>query len=302
MPDPLSAALRFGSEILLLYGGIAVLFVAIARYYDLTSTFRYSIERSRVGYGFVAGVVAVSLAVTFHAYLRGLPHWDGTIQPGQLGVMVLGAGLGLLGYAMTAVPAYRALAGRDPTDAISAAEGRTVFCTGTAVATHGTSTAPVSGAEALLWEVRTERETTTGLAHRKQSVTDLARIERDGVPFVLEDETGRIRVDPADVTVACSVAAVETDDDTERIERRLDPDTEVAVFGRVENGIVTGADTAVALVGDLRHPDAKTPAAAFHGTGNRAGPAAAAILTQVRRGIPLGAVITLVGLYVLFGS
>lgn len=73
------------------------------------------------------------------------------------------------------------------------------------------------------------------------------------------------------------------------------------MFGRVENGVVTGTGATVAFVGDLRDTDAETPAAAFHGTGNRAGPAAATILTQVRRGIPLGAVITLAGLYVLFG-
>lgn len=52
MPDPVTAALRFGFEILLLFGGIAVLFVVVARYYGLTSTFTYSVERSRVGWSY----------------------------------------------------------------------------------------------------------------------------------------------------------------------------------------------------------------------------------------------------------
>lgn len=214
MPDPVDAALRFGFEILLLYGVIVVLFVVVARYYGLTSTFRYSVERSRVGWGFVVGLVIVSLVVTFLAYLQGLPTWGGDIQPGQLGLMVLAGGLGLLGYALTAIPAYRALDGSRRRDAVSVTDGETVFCAGEAVATDGTTTAPVSGAAAIAWEVRTERETTTGFAHRKQTVTDVEHIERDDVPFTLEDDTGRVRVDPADATLACSVSEVETDEDT----------------------------------------------------------------------------------------
>lgn len=301
MVDPVTAALRFGFEVLLTFGGIAALFVVIARYYGLNSTFTYSVERSRVGWPFFVGLLVVGLGVTYLAYLVGLPRWGGDIQPGQLGFMVFTAGFGLLAYALTALPAYRTLAGSRRTDTVSVVDGDTVFCTGEVVATDGTTTAPVSGAAAVAWEVRTERETTTGFAHRTSTVTDVERIERDDVPFALEDETGRLRVDPTDTTLACSVGAVESDDDRERIERRLEPGEAVAVFGRVEGGVLTGADTSVAFVGDLRHPDAETPAAAFHDTGNRAGPAAAVVLTQVRRGIPLGAVIALGGLYVLFG-
>lgn len=210
-------------------------------------------------------------------------------------------GLGLLAYALTALPAYRALAGSHRADAVSVADGDTVSCTGEVVATDGTTTAPVSGSEAVAWEVRTERETTTGFAHRTNTVTGVERIERDDVSFTLEDETGRLRVSPGDATLACSVRDVEADEGTERVERHLAPGEDAAVFGRVEDGVLTGTGASVAFVGDLRDPDAETPAAAFHGTGNRAGPAAAVVLKQVRRGVPLGGVITLVGLYVLFG-
>lgn len=205
-------------------------------------------------------------------------------------VGLVGGGLLTLGFVLREIGAIRQVLGPS-TDVFSLSTGTTgpVSISGTAVQYEDEIVSPFTGTEclALAYEVEEQRTTDKG--------TTWVEIDsgRAAVPFLLEDETASVLVDPSKVRLGLDTSAtIEVDggdrppariqefidqtddvdseertwdlkiielkvgDDRRYIERRLDPGESVTVFGDVhsESGINTRAGQVNAVLKAGTHP------------------------------------------------
>ncbi|MFA9516879.1 GIDE domain-containing protein [Halopenitus sp. H-Gu1] len=200
-------------------------------------------------------------------------------------------GLLAIGFALREVGAVRQVLGGASTDVFSLSTGTTgsVSISGTAVQYEDRLVSPFTGTEclALAYEVEEQRTTNNGTAWVE---IDSGRA---AVPFLLEDDTGSVLVDPSRVRLGLGTSVTieveggerppnriqkfinRTDDvgseertwdlklvelnvgnDRRYIERRLEPGEPVTVFGDVqsESGVSTRAGQVNAVLTAGSHP------------------------------------------------
>jgi hypothetical protein len=212
-----------------------------------------------------------------------------------LGLVVLagatGGGLLALGLALREVGAIRQVIGGPPTDVFSISTGARgpISISGTAVQYDDTLLSPFTGTECLALEYDVEERRTT------QHGTSWVEIDsgRAAVPFLLEDETGSVLIEPTRVRLGLAESTVidvdggerppdriqefiernadvdseertwdlkivelNVGDDRRYIERRLDLGESVTVFGEVrdEPGVSTRAGQVNAVLAAGSHP------------------------------------------------
>lgn len=204
---------------------------------------------------------------------------------------VLGGGLLALGFALREAGAVRQVIGGTSTDVFSLSTGTSgaISISGTAIQYEDTLVSPFTGTDclALTYEVEELRTTNNG--------TSWVGIDsgRAAVPFLLEDETGSVLVEPTEVRLGLDESTtidvdggepppdrvqefiernVDVDseertwdlklvelnvgNDRRYIERRLDPGESVTVFGEVRNepGVSTRAGQVNAVLSAGSHP------------------------------------------------
>jgi hypothetical protein len=204
---------------------------------------------------------------------------------------VTGGGLLALGFALREAGAIRQVVGGDSTDIFSLSTGTSgpISVSGTAGQYEETLLSPFTGTDCLALEYEVEERRTT------QHGTSWVEIDsgRAAVPFLLEDETGSVLVEPtrvrlgldesktidvdggdpppdrirefieqnADVdseerTWDLKIIELNVGDDRRYIERRLDPGESVTVFGEARNepGVSTRAGQVNAVLVAGSHP------------------------------------------------
>lgn len=292
--DPLTAAetaLLHVVPVLVVLGTVFVL----ANGRGLVDHLRVRVRRSRVGWGFFAVVLLVAYLVTVVAFLDGAPTWDEDFPPTMLGFPLLALGLGLTGYALAGVPAYRTLQRATAADCHDLPDGP-VLVTGTAEADRGTTTSP-TGVACLAWEERVERESKT-----VDHVWLLTETRSEAVPFRVDDGTGTVRVDPdgAQFALATDEWSEADDGETRTSECRLEPGDEVTVVGGSDGHAVSGAGVGLFAIGDGDGIDPAGEPPGAERTMTAGNPMTGRVGVQVRRGIPLGVVLTLAAAWLLF--
>lgn len=119
----------------------------------------------------------------------------------------------------------------DPVDAAAVRhESGVVEVSGTAKPLHGTVTAPYSNESCLAYEYRMEERQTD---FDDDDTTDWRTVEsgEDSVPFLVEDDTGRVPVDPVGADISMNDTDYSSSSRTRRIEGRVDVGETVHVFG-----------------------------------------------------------------------
>jgi hypothetical protein len=249
---------------LLLVGLVTVPYLAVARATGLHRLLAFSVRRLPVGARpvlaagacWLAGVVAVPLVGSTDAGFRLY----------IVGVVAYGGGLLAVTYAIGALNAVVASSRRREAGTLPDEEG-SVTLHGVATPFEETTTGPITGADCLVCETRTQGRIRRFRARNEFWAPHESRV--DSVPFVLEDDTGSVVVDPSGARVRLAEDAAHEDvpDGGEtggvlgrirRVERRLDPGDEVIVTGRVTPPETTG-DPGAATRGRLVVTDGPGP-------------------------------------------
>jgi len=185
-----------GTAGLVLLGAFALLFVPLLvvplvadpetrRYYRQ----RHGVSGTGVALAVVVGVGSVLAAVragSFPASAR------------SLAVPLVGLTVGLVGLVFAATHARRLVAlFRADEAATGEATGGRVAVTGT-VRADDPGESPVFGCDAVAWEWRVEAKNRHGTNYEGRRAWDTVETGSGGVPFVIDDGSGPLRVDPAD--------------------------------------------------------------------------------------------------------
>ena len=121
----------------------------------------------------------------------------------------------------------------DPVDAAAVRhESGVVEVAGTATPLHDTVTAPYSNEDCLVYDYeRKERRDDFDDDDDDTSEWHTVDSGADSVPFLVEDDSGRVPVDPDGANVSMSDTDYSSSTRTKQIEGRLDPGETVHVFG-----------------------------------------------------------------------
>jgi hypothetical protein len=141
----------------------------------------------------------------------------------------------------------------DPVDAASVRnESGVVEVSGTAQSLNGTVTAPYSNEDCLAYTYARKERHEDHHHDEEDNTPDWRTVESggDNVPFVVEDDSGRVAVDPEGADISMEDKDYSSRHRTKQIERRLDVGEAVHVFGhRLADGGGALADEQ-AYIGD----------------------------------------------------
>jgi hypothetical protein len=233
---------------LLLVGLVTVPYLAVARATGLHRLLAFSVRRLPVGprpvlvagVCWLTGVVAVPLVGSTDAGFRLY----------VVGVVVYGGGLLAMAYAFGAATAAAA-SSRESRAGGLPGEGEPVTLRGVANRFEEVTNGPITGADCLVCETRTQGRIRRFRERNEFWAPHESRV--DAVPFVIDDDTGSVVVDPSGARVRLAEDATHEDvadggeasgvmERVRRVERRLDPGDEVIVTGRVATETGSGGE------------------------------------------------------------
>jgi hypothetical protein len=170
------------------------------------------------------------------------------LEAGEL-VMILamvGAGIVLAGWGVLNLRDGYQIFSNDPVDATAVRhESGVVEVSGTAKRFDETITAPYSGEDCLVYDYH--KKVRENDAHDEDDdPPDWRTVDRgsNSVPFVVEDDSGRVSVDPAGASISMSDKDYSSIADVREIEARVDIGEVVHVFGhalRDDTGVFADA-------------------------------------------------------------
>lgn len=138
------------------------------------------------------------------------------------------------------------MAATDPVDAAAVAQERGVVdVSGTARPLDGTVTAPYSGVESLSYAAARQK-LDAGTGPEEPNTWDTVDLQEDQVPFVVEDDTGMVAVDPAGATLSRDGDVIQSGNNRRKKEWRLDPGETVHVYGQRRDTADVDADSPLA--------------------------------------------------------
>lgn len=171
------------------------------------------------------------------------PAQTGAIEPGTLvgGLLVAVIGVWTLRIAVRSVGRLASMVGTS-TRPVEAVEPGTVEVEGTVRSAGKTVSGEVTESKAVVTEYRSQTydrsdENNLGLLPIPQSLTPNALNKTAAVPFYVDDDTGRVLVDPVKADVSLSTETKErerlgADRRKHEVEALLEPGDEVYVLGR----------------------------------------------------------------------
>lgn len=138
------------------------------------------------------------------------------------------------------------MAGTDPVDAAAVPETRGVVdVSGTARPLSETVTAPFSGTESLSYAAARQK-LDVGTGPEDPNTWDKVDLVEDQVPFLVEDDTGTVAVDPTGATLSRDGEVIESGNNRRKKEWRVDPGETVHVYGQRRDTADVGADSPLA--------------------------------------------------------
>lgn len=168
-----------------------------------------------------------------------------TLIPAVMGGLAICIGAYACYRGVALLRAGGGMAATDPVDAADVAEARGVVdVSGTARPLDGTVTARFSGVETLSYAAARQK-LDVGTGPEDPNTWDNIDLEEDQVPFVVEDDTGRVAVDPAGATLSRDGEVIESGNNRRKKEWRLDPGESVHVYGQRRDTADVGADSSL---------------------------------------------------------
>ena len=151
------------------------------------------------------------------------------------------------------------------------AEGQRARIGGTARALGETLEAPLTGRPCVAFDVRVEERRTylpTGFAPTDSKIWRLLAIEQGGVPFAIEDSSGRALVDPAHADIVLELDAAQEVGETSARATAFCARHGIVIARkhlRYREGVIAIGESVAVLGEGVREPDRKAAPASYRG-------------------------------------